>query len=101
MPVGKQPQYACDQDQAASPGRLEREGEAAERQRALMEPVVQDRVGDGAGVYREEHAGPEQQPTERVAWPPDRHQHPDCHRGQQGHRPYQLTSRLAGQRHQH
>ncbi len=41
-PVGEKPQAARDQDETARPGRLERESQAAERQRAAMEPVIKD-----------------------------------------------------------
>jgi hypothetical protein len=80
---------------------LERDGEPAERQGAMMEPVVQDRVRDGADLHRDEHVDADHEPGERVAWPADRYQHPDHHCRQQGHQLQERGHRSAGQRDNH
>ena len=67
----------------------------------LMEPVIQDRVGDRALLEREQDAAAEQQPAERVAGPADGHQHADRHRRQQRHQSHQLGRRLVRKRDQH
>ena len=101
MSLGEQPQTTRDQDQAERPGGLERDGEPAERQRAMTEPVIQDRVRDRADLHRDKHPDADHEPAEQVAWPTDRYQHPDRHRRQQGHQLQERGHRSAGQRDKH
>ena len=93
--VREEPQTEGKQDQAEHERRLQRDRERPQRQAAVVEPVVQDHVGRGTVTDREEQAGTQHQPAERVSGPPGCYQRPDGRCGQHRQQPYQLALRLA------